>query len=294
MPASAPVEVTGHERSCCATVPVADLPDVALHYELAGSGPRLLVVNGTGTDLRRKPSVLDSPLTSAFEVLAYDHRGLGRSVPRTGAPPPTMASFAADALALTRHLGWDRFAVLGISFGGMVAQEVALAGGAAVTRLVLACTSAGGAGGASAPLHEWYPLPLAERARALTAVTDLRTLHDDARREWMERFIVDSALAESGGTDQPPTAGLLAQLEARRHHDTWDRLPSLAVPTLVAAGRHDGIAPLANAEALAARIPGATLAVFDGGHVFFLEDAAAWPAMIAFLLHGRDPATGTR
>ena len=71
--------------------------------------------------------------------------------------------------------------------------------------------------------------------------------------------------------------------EARRHHDTWDRLSGLVIPTMVAAGRYDGIAPLANSEALAARIPGAELAVFDGSHGFFAQDANAWPAMIAFL-----------
>jgi 3-oxoadipate enol-lactonase len=78
--------------------------------------------------------------------------------------------------------------------------------------------------------------------------------------------------------------GLRRQLEARRHHDTYDRLGSLDVPTLVAAGRYDGIAPLANSEALAARIPGAQLAVFEGGHAFMIQDLSCWAVMTDFLL----------
>lgn len=260
-------------------MPTAELGDVTLHYELAGDGPPLLVVNGTGSDLRRKPSVLESPLVQHFTVLAYDHRGLGRSRVADPAHQPTMADFAHDALRLCDHVGWKRLLLLGVSFGGMVAQEIALSGGARIRRLVLACTSPGGAGRASAPLHEVYRLPATERAERLASYTDIRTATDALRREQLIRFI--TVAAESDDLSAAP--GLRKQLEARRHHDTWDRLPSLRVPTLVAAGRHDGIAPLANAEALASRIPSARLRVFEGGHVFLLEDRTAWPAMIAFL-----------
>jgi 3-oxoadipate enol-lactonase len=260
-------------------MPTADLGDVALQYELAGGGPPLLVVSGTGSDLRRKPSILESPLVQHFTVLAYDHRGLGRSRVTDPTSQPTMVDFARDALRLCDHLGWKHLLLLGISFGGMVAQEIALAGGERVRRLVLACTSAGGAGRASAPLHEVYLLPPAERAERMAHYTDLHAATDPRRREELVRFLTLASESE----DPAVAPGLRKQLEARRHHDTWDRLSSLHVPTLVAAGRHDGIAPLANAEALASRIPGARLRVFEGGHVFMLEDPAAWPAMIAFL-----------
>ena len=81
----------------------------------------------------------------------------------------------------------------------------------------------------------------------------------------------------------PPSAGSLLQLEARRHHDTYERLGTISCPVFVTAGRYDGIAPLANAEALTAAIPGARLAVFEGGHGFLAQDPAAIVQVIEFL-----------
>jgi 3-oxoadipate enol-lactonase len=76
------------------------------------------------------------------------------------------------------------------------------------------------------------------------------------------------------------------QLDARRHHDVWDRLDRIACPTFVGAGRFDGIAPLCNAEAMASRIAHASLHVYEGGHAFFVQDARALPDVLAFLETG--------
>ncbi|MGH6958141.1 MAG: alpha/beta fold hydrolase, partial [Caulobacteraceae bacterium] len=133
-------------------MPMADLGRIELYYERAGAGPPLLFVSGTGADLRNKPNVFDGPLARAFDVLAYDQRGLGRSAkPDT---PYSMADYADDAAALIAHLGWASAKVVGVSFGGMVAQEFVLRHPGKVERLVLACTSQGGEGGASYPFHE--------------------------------------------------------------------------------------------------------------------------------------------
>ena len=87
----------------------------------------------------------------------------------------------------------------------------------------------------------------------------------------------------SARTRQAPARGPRLQLEARRHHDTAERLGEIRCPTLVCGGRYDGIAPPANSEYLAALIPGARLEMFDGGHIFFLQDPAAMPAIVDFL-----------
>ena len=220
-------------------------------------------------------SSLQWPVVEHFTVAAYDHRGLGRSEPDDPDLQPVMDDFARDAIGLVDHLGWDRFAVVGISFGGMVAQHLAALAGDRVVRLVLGCTSSGGPGGSSYPLHEVAPLPPDERADRMVDLIDTRAAADPELRDVFLPFLkLDVA---------PPAPGYLQQLEARRHHDAWDRLPTITAPTLVAAGRFDGIAPLANSEALAARIPRAELATFDGGHGFFVQDPTAWPTILGFL-----------
>jgi 3-oxoadipate enol-lactonase len=255
-----------------------------LATERRGTGAPVLFLSGTGGDLRKTPSVLDGPLAEAFEVLTYDQRGLGRSAHPPGAW--TMAGYADDAAALLDAVGWDACAVVGVSFGGMVAQELALRHPQRVRALVLCCTSPGGAGGASWPLHELAALPEGERERLQLELSDRRmdAVWQQANPERVERLLAQQRVQAAIGAGEPGRAeGAARQLEARRHHDVWDRLPSLRIPTLVCAGRHDGIAPPENAEALAARIPGAELRWFDGGHLFLLQDRSAWPAIVAWL-----------
>jgi 3-oxoadipate enol-lactonase len=258
---------------------------VTLYFELAGSGPRLLVVSGTGGDLRQQPRLTDGPLGEHFEVLTYDQRGLGQS--STPASPSAMADFAADADALLTAVGWDDCLVLGISFGGMVAQEVAIRHRDRVRRLVLACTSAGGSGGASYPLHELAKKIPGEQAAIRMGLIDTRW--DAAWQEANPDMV--RLIGERFGSASAATPGLTNQLNARAAHDTTDRLGSVACPTLVCGGRFDGIAPPANSEYLARSIPGARLEMFDGGHAFFVQDATAMPAIIEFLARDMAPAT---
>ena len=132
-------------------MPFVAVRDINVYYELAGVGPRLLYINGTGGDLRRKPNVFDSPLADQFTILSYDQHGLGQTDrPET---PYTMADYAEDANALLRALGWERCLVMGVSFGGMVAQEFAVRYPERIEKLILACTSSGEN---SAP---WHRLP---------------------------------------------------------------------------------------------------------------------------------------
>jgi 3-oxoadipate enol-lactonase len=263
-------------------VPRTDANGVSLYYELEGTGERLLVLSGTGGDLRQQPQVSDGPLAEHFEVLAYDQRGLGQSsVPPW---PYAMADFADDAAALLDAVGWNDCFVIGISFGGMVAQELAIGHPDRVRRLVLSCTSAGGAGGASYPLHKLVELGPEERAAVRMQLIDTRW--DETWQQAnpdMVRLLGERMHLDDQGETSP---GLTNQLTARAGHDTADRLSSITCPTLVCGGRFDGIAPPANSEFLARSIPGARLELFDGGHGFFLQDAAALPAIIAFLSEG--------
>ena len=258
-------------------MPFTELSAATIHHDQAGDGAPLLVINGTGSDLRNRPNALEWPIAKRHTVLAYDHRGLGQLTPRDPDHQPTMAEFAADALELVDHLGWERFAVLGISFGGMVAQELAISAPERISHLVLACTSSGGEGGASYPLHELYAGPAAERGERYLPIVDRRHATDP---ELLER--ARTAMAARPMPETVPL-GLTRQLEARRHHDTWERLPSITCPTFVMYGRHDGIAPPENSGALARQIPDARLAGYEGGHLFLAQDRTAWTDLLGFL-----------
>jgi 3-oxoadipate enol-lactonase len=260
----------------------ANLGSIELYCERAGSGEPLLFISGTGGDLRVKPNVFDGPLAKAFDLVAYDQRGLGRS-----AKPDvdySMADYADDAAALMDAVGWASAKVVGVSFGGMVAQELALRHPGKVERLVLACTSPGGAGGASYPFHEIQHLKGEARARHLIPVSDTRR---DAA--WAAANPVAYAQFVAMGAADPYAGepgremGARRQLEARAGHDTWDRLHQVACPTLIAAGRYDGVALPETQDRMAGRIPGAQLQFFDGGHLFILQDRTALPAIIDFL-----------
>ena len=94
--------------------------DLEIEYEIGGDGPSVLFISGTGGDLRTRPNVFSSPIAERARVLAYDQRGLGQTtVPEL---QPAMADYADDAAALIDALDFDPVAVIGVSFGGMVAQ----------------------------------------------------------------------------------------------------------------------------------------------------------------------------
>lgn len=247
----------------------------------AGAGPRLLFISGTGGDLRRQPSVMDGPLPRRFEVLAYDQRGLGRSDKPPG--PYAMADYADDAAALIAAAGWPSARVLGVSFGGMVALELAARHPGVVERLVVACASPGGAGGSSYPLHTLADMAPDARARFLTPIFDTRLDAAWAAANPEAHAALIAAAVDPFDGEPGRAEGARLQLEARAGHDVWDRLPGLACPTLIAAGRYDALAPPQAQTAMAGRIPGAKLRMFEGGHMFMLQDREALPVMADFL-----------
>jgi pimeloyl-ACP methyl ester carboxylesterase len=254
---------------------------IDVYYERRGEGPRLLFLNGSGSTLASSRLLID-PFTQHFDVAAHDQRGLGKSSIPPG--PYTMADYAADAAGLLDELGWDRALVAGISFGGMVAQELAVTWPVRVERLALLCTSPGGVGGSSYPLHELESLPLDERRTQGYQLLDTRytpeylDAHPDAKA--LADLLAQRELAPK--TDEE-RRGELEQLGARRHHDVCDRLGAITAPTLVTAGRYDGIAPVANSEAIVARIPNGELRTYEGGHAFVAQDPQAFPDLIEFL-----------
>ena len=264
---------------------LARVRDLEMYYELHGTGDRLLLISGTGGDLRANPLRGTGVLEQRFEVAMYDQRGLGQ----TSKPDVdyTMADYADDAVALLDVLGWDRAHVMGVSFGGMVAQHVALRHPHRVDRLVLACTSSGGAGGSSFDLLRVHDLPEAERLRVTMPIMDTRndmTTDPPTIAPGLAWMLTRAAAQAELQADDPHAAmGARRQLEARQHHDTWDALASVTSPTLCIGGTYDMQASPENMARLAQRIPDARLVMCDGGHLFLLQDPTAYPTIADFL-----------
>ena len=260
---------------------MCELSDVSIYYEMYGQGEPILFFNGSGATLASSAALI-SALAKNNQVLAHDQRGLGRTSIPEG--PYSMAQYAADGFALMQHVGWERCAVVGISFGGMVAQEFAVTWPEHVTKLVLMCTSAGGIAGSSYPLHELAALAPHDRQQRMATLTDTRFTP-----EWLSEHPQDAQMltmrAEQAALPKDPDVirGERLQLEARIRHDVADRLHRITAPTLVTAGRYDGIAPVENSEKIVGRIPGAQLQVYEGGHLFSAQDRRAILDIRAFL-----------
>ena len=240
-----------------------------LMVSVAGEGPPLLMIPGLGaTRVVFEPIV--PLLTPWSRVAVYDQRGIGASQPAQG--PYSTEQLGDDAAAVLAGLEAGRAVVLGASFGGMVAQQLAVRHPERVRALVLAATGPGPRHLVREPAQEASDALLGKGARtpedayrvACTVLYSRRFQEDHP--EFIEAQVRDRAR-------RPVAARVFqAQLAASRAHDTWDRLPSITAPTLVMHGSEDAVMPLANAELLAQRIPNAVLEVIDGaGHLFFHE-----------------------
>ena len=256
-----------------------------LDIYLERSSPRengpLLFIGGTGGDLRNRPNQLDSPLTEIFEVICYDQRGLGQ----TSKPPGgySMQQYADDAANLLNELNIEKIQVMGVSFGGMVAQELIKRHPDRVTKLVLACTSSGGFGGSSYPLHELESLDLDRKLEENIKLNDLRITDVwIAQNKSLWNSIKEDAKKRQAHKADPKH--LMKQLLARKEHNTFSSLRNIDVPVFLMGGKYDGIAPMSNMEAMHKEIKNSKLNFYEGGHLFLIQDKTAYKDLIEWLL----------
>lgn len=255
--------------------------DVRLAWEEQGTGDPVLLVQGLGYT-REGWSRVPSLLAERFRVLVFDNRGMGES--GHGTPPYSMAELAADAVAVLDAAGIERAHVVGISLGGMIAQEVALTYPERVDRLVLGCTTPGGARSYPMPersvraFAEFVQLPPEEGLRRLV-VNSLADATVESRPELVED------LYRYRLANRPDPAAWQAQATAAVAFDALDRLGGVAAPTLVVRGTNDNVVDARNSELIAEAIPAARLVTFEGtGHIFFWEQPERFAEAVASFL----------
>ncbi len=250
-------------------MPTLTVDGTELYYERRGAGEPLLLIQGmSGHSLHWGEEFLRL-LECDFELVLYDHRGVGRSA-GDGAPF-AIADLAADAAGLLEGLGIERAHVLGISMGGMVAQELALRHGARIRTLTLGCTYPGGP---EAKMTDMSVVGLL--AEAVLSGDDERTLRVGYEvmiaAEYGEQEGAYELYSELANQYRAPIPVLMAQLAAIMGHDTSDRLGEVTAPTLVVHGTADRLMEVENGELIARLIPDARLELLEGsGHMFFWE-----------------------
>jgi pimeloyl-ACP methyl ester carboxylesterase len=273
-------------------MPIARTPHVELFYERRGAGaPLLLIMGMSGTHLLWGGAFLEA-LTAggAVETIAYDHRGVGASTRLNGAL--STAGLAEDALALLDALALQSVHVMGISMGGMIAQELALRAPERVRSLTLGCTSCGGPGSSLADddvgAQLARGLQSGDRELAIRSTWEVNVspaLAADERAYAAFRALV---------LERPVSFRvILAQLRAVHEHDTSARIGALQMPAQIIHGAADRMIPVPNASLLAQRVPGARLVVLDDvGHLFWWERPERSAELVRELIAAGDARPG--
>lgn len=258
--------------------------DVRLAFEVAGTGP-LLLMHGLGYG-RWGWGPAARLLAERFTIVRFDNRGVGDSDVPPG--PYSARQLADDAEAVAEAAGLGKAHVVGTSLGGMAAQELALAYPERVDRLVLACTTPGGASA--------HPLP----EPTVRLFAEVPTLSPEAAlRRMVENALTDEAVAARPELVQeiydlrlanpPPLDGWQAQAAAGATFDAHTRLAGIRAPTLLLHGTADRVVDARNTELLAAAIPAARVNLFPGaGHLFYWEQPDRFARVVSEFLEDAD------
>lgn len=256
-------------------MPFTENDGVKLYWDSEGSGAPVLLIMGLGWPsyswYRTRPV-----LSERYRTIAFDNRGIGQSDAPPG--PYSMTQMAADAAAVLKAANVNTAHILGVSMGGMIAQEFALQYPQKARSLVLGCTAAGG--------------PHAVQAKPeVIQVLMSRGVYPDpeAFSAAIEPFIYDPGTPQSRRDEDlqvrrkwfPKPDAYFAQLQAIVGWEAYSRIGQIAAPTLVVHGATDLLVPPENARLIAERIPGAKLVILpNASHIFNTDQSAAAHAVI--------------
>ena len=257
-----------------------DADRLRMRTSVRGSGPPLLLVTGIGANLDLAAPFERELAGRGLQAISFDAPGIGQSSPYTW--PRRMPGIARTVERMLDALGHEQVDVLGVSLGGVIAQQLAHQAPRRVRRLVLAATGPGLGGMPGSP------------SVLLALATPRRYYQPDYYRRIAGRVyggaarrdpdaLLHGSLARFIG--RPSLRGYLGQMYAISGWTSMPWLRTLRQPTLVLAGDDDPIVPLVNGRILARCIPRAQLHVVrNGGHLFLLESPAEIAALVAGFL----------
>lgn len=261
------------------------IDDAVIHYQVIGAGPgkpAIVFANALGTDFRIWRDVIVR-LAGKYTIVTYDMRGHGLS--DTGTGPVTIARHAQDLAFLIDHVAIGRTFVCGLSVGGMIAQQLALAHPEKVAGLILCGTTA-----RFSDTDTWNARIATVEAGGIAALADA-TLE-----RWFTKAFRAPGNSELAGyrnmLTRQPTNGYIATCAALRDADLRAIVSEIAVPALCIAADQDGATPPDAVIQLAKSIPGAHYELIKGaGHLMCVEQADLLSEMIqAFTAVAAEPA----
>ena len=255
------------------TLAFSRISRLTVHWSTAGrtDGPAIVCGNALGTDHRIWGRV-SKLLGDRYRLITYDSRGHGLTDAPDG--PYTIAGLADDLLALTGSIGLNRFALVGLSVGGLIAQQVAVRAPERLAALVLCDTAA----------RIWSAEAWNARIDAVRKA-GLASIADPIMERWFAKSFRDTRADELAGwrnlMTRTPANGYIATCEAIRDADLTAAVGSIRTPTLVVVGEEDGSTPPALVKATADLIPGARFEIIQGAaHMPCIEQ----PEMLAGLI----------
>jgi poly(3-hydroxyalkanoate) depolymerase len=263
-----------------ATTRFVDADGVRLRTRVRGSGPPVLLLTGLGASLELAAPFERELAARGFQVISFDAPGVGQSTPYTW--PRRMRGVARTAHRLLDTLGYSKVDILGVSLGGVVAQQLAHQAPQVAGRLILAATGPGLGGVPGSPRvllslatpRRYYQPDYYRRVAGRIYGGEARRDPDALLHGSVARFV-----------ERPSARGYAGQLYAISGWTSMPWLHRLKQPTLVLAGDDDPIVPVANGRILAWRIPQARLHVMrGGGHLFLLERPAESATLVADFL----------
>ncbi len=258
-----------------------------LFYETHGEGEPLILIPGFASGAWNWFRQIKD-LSKDFQVITFDPRGIGKSEIEDPADLKnlSMQTFVADVLQILDDLKFEKANMLGASFGSFVAQELALKFPDRLNKLILACTTAGGANHVRPSeeiLRSFSPNPnltVGERIRKFIrpAFTDEFNAKQADEVEEVCRLRESSEVADTV---------YFAQLQVAFTFNTADRIGAIENETLVITGDKDNVVPMQNSLNLAENLPNATLKIIENGsHMFFIENADEFNKTITNFLKG--------
>jgi pimeloyl-ACP methyl ester carboxylesterase len=242
-------------------------------YESQGAGEPVVLIGGLSSTIETWGRLADR-LAERYRVIRPDNRGSGRTRVEPDDGDRSMHAFAGDVRRLLDALALDRVHLVGASMGGMIVQQFAVTWPERLLSLTIACSHCGGAAAVAASEQTVRKLVAASSGGGEAVRRGLEVVaHPESftlRREALDYYQWTKETWPHSAEE------IQRRMAAIAKYDVSEAIRSIRVPTLVITGAQDILVPVENSRRIAQRIPGARLALIEGGaHIFFLEQAEA-------------------